>query len=176
MERLIEKAPSGEYTFIDYLDDDGFENRDIPIKVKIIFKEKKALVDFSGSASQVKGCVNAPKAVTCSAVYYVFLSLLNTIGEYPINHGCFKPIEIITKLTIIVSATYPSAVAGGNVETSQRIVDVLLGALSKAFPELIPASSCGTMNNLLGKVNLFVERGDKIIIETPGGGGWRKEE
>lgn len=164
MEKIIEKAPSGEYSFIDYLDDDGLEEKDIPIKVKVIFKEKKVIVDFSESASQVKGCVNAPKAVTHSAVYYVFLSLLNTLGEYPINQGCFRPIKIITKPATIVSATYPSAVAGGNVETSQRIVDVLLGALSKAFPDLIPSAGCGTMNNIaIGN--------DKIAYyETIGGG------
>ncbi|PMP67389.1 MAG: 5-oxoprolinase [Thermodesulfobacterium geofontis] len=164
MEKIIEKAPPEEYSFTDYLDDDGLEEKDIPIKVKIIFKGKKVIVDFSESASQVKGCVNAPKAVTHSAVYYVFLSLLNTLGEYPINQGCFRPIEIITKPATIVSATYPSAVAAGNVETSQRIVDVLLGALSKAFPNLIPSASCGTMNNIaIGNERI-------AYYETIGGG------
>ncbi len=148
METLLEKAEDGEYCFTDYLDDDGLEEKDIPIKVKVVIKGKKVVVDFSESAYQVKGSINAPKAVTHSAVYYVFLSLLNTLGEYPVNEGCFRPIEILTKPGTIVSATYPSAVAGGNVETSQRIVDVLLGALVSAFPELIPSASCGTMNNI----------------------------
>ena len=79
MEKILEKVPPGNYSFTDYLDDDGLEEENIPIKVEIRFKEKKAIVDFSKSASQVKGCVNAPKAVTYSAVYYVFLSLLNTL-------------------------------------------------------------------------------------------------
>lgn len=164
MEKILEKVPPGNYSFIDYLDDDGLEEENIPIKVEIRFKEKKAIVDFSKSASQVKGCVNAPKAVTYSAVYYVFLSLLNTLGEYPINQGCFRPIEIITKPGTIVSATYPSAVAAGNVETSQRIVDTLLGALSQAFPDLIPSASCGTMNNIAIGNEKFA------YYETIGGG------
>jgi len=164
MEKILEKVPPGNYSFTDYLDDDGLEEENIPIKVEIRFKEKKAIVDFSKSASQVKGCVNAPKAVTYSAVYYVFLSLLNTLGEYPINQGCFRPIEIITKPGTIVSATYPSAVAAGNVETSQRIVDTLLGALSQAFPDLIPSASCGTMNNIAIGNEKFA------YYETIGGG------
>ena len=164
MEKILEGAPPGNYSFIDYLDDDGLEEENIPIEVEIRFKEKKAIVDFSKSASQVKGCVNAPKAVTYSAVYYVFLSLLNTLGEYPINQGCFRPIEIITKPGTIVSATYPSAVAAGNVETSQRIVDTLLGALSQAFPDLIPSASCGTMNNIAIGNEKFA------YYETIGGG------
>ena len=164
MEKILEKVPPGNYSFIDYLDDDGLEEENIPIEVEIRFKEKKAIVDFSKSASQVKGCVNAPKAVTYSAVYYVFLSLLNTLGDYPINQGCFRPIEIITKPGTIVSATYPSAVAAGNVETSQRIVDTLLGALSQAFPDLIPSASCGTMNNIAIGNEKFA------YYETIGGG------
>lgn len=164
MEKLIEKAPPGEYSFTDYLDDDGLNEKDIPIKVRVIFKRKRVIVDFSESASQVKGCINAPKAVTHSAVYYVFLSLLNTIGDYPINQGCFRPIEIVIKPATIVSAIYPSAVAGGNVETSQRIVDALLGALSQAFPDMIPSASCGTMNNIaIGNEKI-------AYYETVGGG------
>ncbi|MDF2953853.1 MAG: N-methylhydantoinase B/oxoprolinase/acetone carboxylase [Thermodesulfobacterium sp.] len=164
MEKLLEKAPSGEFSFVDYLDDDGFREKDIPIKVKIVFEKNKVIVDFSESAPQVKGCINATKAVTHSAVYYVFLSLLNTIGAYPVNEGCFRPIKIITKSGTVVSATYPSAVAAGNVETSQRIVDVLLGALSGAFRDLIPSASCGTMNNIaIGNENF-------AYYETIGGG------
>jgi len=164
MEVLLEKIPKGVYEFTDYLDDDGYGTEDIPIKVKVEIKDKKAIVDFRENISQVKGGVNAPKAVTHSAVYYVFLSLLNTLGEYPINHGCFKPIEILTKEGTIVDAVYPSAVAGGNVETSQRIVDVILGALSQALPDLIPAASCGSMNNIA------IGNEEFAYYETIGGG------
>jgi len=164
METLLEKIPEGTYEFTDYLDDDGCGTEDIPICVKLTFSGKKVVVDFSESGSQVKGSVNAPKAVTHAATYYVFLSLLNTVGEYPVNQGCFRPIEIITKEGTIVDAVYPAAVAGGNVETSQRIVDVILGALSQALPELIPAASCGSMNNIaIGNENF-------AYYETIGGG------
>lgn len=164
MNNLLKSAPSGIYTFTDYLDDDGLEIKDIPLTVVINLKNEEVLVDFSQSAPQVKGCLNAPLSVTYSAVYYVFLSLLNTLGEYPINHGCFKPIKIITKKGTILDPLPPCAVAGGNVETSQRIVDVLLGALASAFPELVPAASCGTMNNIAIGNESFA------YYETIGGG------
>jgi len=164
MKELLRKVKEGSYEFTDYLDDDGVSEEKIPIVVKVKFEKGEAEVDFSRSAKQVKGSVNAPRAVTCSAVYYVFLSLLNTIGEYPVNAGCFKPIKIITEPGTIVDAVYPSAVAGGNVETSQRIVDVLLGALVSAFPELIPAGSCGSMNNIA------IGNEEFAYYETIGGG------
>ena len=164
MESFLEKVPKGSYEFTDYLDDAGCGIEDIPIHVKVSFRNKKVVVDFRKSASQVKGCVNAPRAVTQAAVYYVFLCLLNTLGEYPFNQGCFRPIEILTEKGTIVDAVYPAAVAAGNVETSQRIVDTLLGALSQALPELIPAASCGSMNNIaIGNDNF-------AYYETIGGG------
>ncbi len=164
MKALLENASPGSYSFTDYLDDDGLENEDIPITVEVTFKNGEVLVDFSQSPSQVKGCVNASRAVTYSAVYYVFLSLLNTLGDYPINQGCFKPIKIITKPGTIVDPLPPCPVAGGNVETSQRIVDVLLGALASAFPQIIPAASSGTMNNIAIGNESFA------YYETIGGG------
>jgi len=148
MRSLLREIPKAKSEFEDFLDDDGVGTKDIAIRVRVEVLEDEVIVDFSKSDPQVRGCVNAPVAVTQSCVYYVFLCLLNTKGEYPINHGCFKPIKIITKSGTIVDAEYPSAVAGGNVETSQRIVDAILGALSEVVPELIPAASCGSMNNI----------------------------
>ncbi len=164
MQELIKSLPEGVYSFEDYLDDDGCGTEDILIKAQIIIKDNKIVVDFRGSAPQVKGSINAPRAVTEAAVYYVFLCLLNTLGDFPINHGCFSPIEIITEPGTVVDAVYPAAVSGGNVETSQRIVDVLLGALSSACPELIPAASCGSMNNVAIGNDSFA------YYETIGGG------
>jgi len=164
MENIIKKIPEGTYEFQDYLDDDGCGREDILIKVKLTIKEKEVIVDFSESDSQVRGSINAPKAVTQSATYYVFLSLLNSIGEYPINQGCFRPIKILTKSGTVVDAEYPAPVAGGNVETSQRVVDVVLGALSKAIPELIPSASCGSMNNIA------IGNEEFAYYETIGGG------
>jgi len=167
---LIKNLPQGKYSFTDYLDDDGIDAKNITISVEVEIKNKNVRVDFSKSASQVKGSVNAPRAVTEAAVYYVFLSLLNTIGDYPINHGCFSPISILTKPATVVDAQYPAAVAAGNVETSQRIVDVLLGALANALPNLIPAASCGTMNNIaIGGIH--PKTGEEFTYyETIGGG------
>jgi N-methylhydantoinase B len=105
------------------------------------------VVDFSGSASQVRGSVNAVYAVTRAAVHYVFRALIGL--DIPSNSGCLVPIEIIAPPGTVVNATSPAAVAAGNVETSQRITDVVLGALAQASPDRVPAASQGTMNNLV---------------------------
>jgi len=107
-----------------------------------------AVVDFTGSAPQCPGNVNAVEAIAISAVYYVFRSLVKE--DVPATSGLLRPIKVIAPGGTIVNATLPAAVAGGNVETSQRITDVVLGALSKAAPELIPAASSGTMTGAEG--------------------------
>ena len=145
--KLLADLPDGTYTFEDYLDNDGVNEQPVLISVEITIQDEHAIVDFSSSAEQQKGSVNAVYAITLSAVYYVFRCLLNL--DVPNNSGCLVPIEVIARPGSVVNAAFPAPVAGGNVETSQRIVDVLLGALSKACPELIPAASQGTMNNLI---------------------------
>lgn len=144
--KLIAEIPDGKYCYRDYLDDDGFKDTLIPISVEITISGDKAIVDFSGSAQQQIGNVNAVFAITLSCVHYVFRCLINL--DVPNNSGCMIPIEVIAPEGSIVNSTSPSAVAGGNVETSQRIVDVLLGALSMACPDKVPAASQGTMNNV----------------------------
>ena len=168
MKRFIESLPDGKYSFTDYIEDDGIKNKDIKISVNIEIKEDKAVVDFSKSDFQVEGSVNAVKAITTSAVFYVFRSLINQ--NIPTNAGCLRPIEIITKEGTVVNAKFPSAVSAGNVETSQRIVDVLLGALSEVLPDKIPAASQGTMNNItVGGIN--PENNEPFTYyETIGGG------
>ena len=143
---LIESIPDGVYRFTDRLDDNGVADLPVPITVAVTIHGDSASVDFSGSAPQQAGSVNAVLAITLSAVYYVFRCLLGL--DVPNNSGCLIPIEVIAPPGTVVNALSPAPVAGGNVETSQRIVDVLLGALSKACPEKIPAASQGTMNNL----------------------------
>ena len=145
--KLIQGIPNGEYEFNDYLDDDGFNDSTVEIKVKIKISNDHVVVDFNGTASQQQGSVNAVYAITLSAVYYVFRCLLGL--DIPNNSGCLRPIDVIAPEGTVVNAKHPAPVAGGNVETSQRIVDVLLGALAKAVPEKIPAASQGTMNNIL---------------------------
>ena len=144
--RLISDLPNGKFSFADYLDNNGVTNEEIIIKVTITIEDDAAQVDFTGSAPQQEGSVNAVYAITLSAVNYVFRSLIGL--DVPNNSGCLIPIQIIAPTGTIVNAVHPAPVAGGNVETSQRIVDVLLGALAQACPERIPAASQGTMNNV----------------------------
>ncbi|MGZ5479086.1 MAG: hydantoinase B/oxoprolinase family protein [Candidatus Aminicenantales bacterium] len=146
LRQTLREVPDGEYAFADQLDDDGISDRPIRIAVRITVRGDRAVVDFAGSAPQTSGGVNANFAVTCSAVLYVFRSLVEE--DIPFNTGLMRPLEIRAPKGSIVNAEFPAACAGGNVETSQRIVDVLLGALAKALPGRIPAASQGTMNNI----------------------------
>jgi N-methylhydantoinase B len=136
----------GDYTFSDVLDDDGQGNRDIIIKVRVSFTDGEITVDFTGSAQQVAGNINCPLSVTAAAVYYVFRCLMP--AQTPACAGSFRHISIIAPEQTMLNACYPAAVAAGNVETSTRIVDVVLGALAQVMPERIPAASHGSMNNL----------------------------
>jgi len=146
MHHAIATIPDGDYKAVDALDDDGVSDTPVPIQVKISIAGSRARVDFSGSAPQVAGPVNAVEAITVSAVSYVFRCLLG--DDVPASAGLMKPIEVIAPPGTVVNAVHPASVAGGNVETSQRIVDVLFKALAQALPDKIPAASQGTMNNL----------------------------
>jgi N-methylhydantoinase B len=146
MRHAIGAIPNGSYFGEDALDDDGVTNREVPIKVKITIKGQQALVDFTGSSPQVSGPINAVEAITVSAVSYVFRCLL--AGDVPASAGLMSPIKVVAPKGTVVNARHPASVAGGNVETSQRTVDVLFKALANALPNKIPAASQGTMNNL----------------------------
>ena len=146
MRATIAGIPDGAYEAEDVLDNDGVSENEIPIRVRISIKGDRATVDFTGSAAQVAGGVNAVEAITVSAVSYCFRCLIG--GDVPASAGLIEPIEVIAPRGTIVNALPPSSVAGGNVETSQRIVDVVFKALSQAIPDRIPAASQGTMNNL----------------------------
>ena len=146
MRHTIAAIPDGSYEAEDALDDDGVEDRAVPIRVRVTIKGERAWIDFTGSAPQVIGAINAVEAITVSAVSYVFRCLIG--GEVPASAGLMEPIEVIAPRGTVVNANPPASVAGGNVETSQRIVDVLFKALAKALPDRIPAASQGTMNNL----------------------------
>jgi len=143
---LIQSIPQGVYEFEDALEDDGFGNGLLPIRARVTIGGGEATVDFTGTAPQTEGPVNAVEAITWSAVLYVFRCLLPS--EVPANEGCLAPIRLIAPEGTLVNARPPAAVAAGNVETSQRIVDVLFGALAGALQERIPAASSGTMNNI----------------------------
>jgi N-methylhydantoinase B/oxoprolinase/acetone carboxylase alpha subunit len=142
----IRRLPEGRYEFTDFLDGDGVSHRPVKIHVAVTLERGAALVDFSGSDPQVEGPVNANYAIAVSATMYVFRCLI--AEDVPYTAGLMRPIRIIAPEGSVVNARPPAAMAGGNVETSQRITDVLLGALAQAAPERIPAASSGTMNNL----------------------------
>lgn len=171
-ETLTRKAltgiPSGEYRFSDIMDEDGVEGKEIPIVCNAIVDDGEITFDFTGTASQSDGCINAPLAVTESAALYVVRCLSGF--HIPSNDGCRRPITIIAPKDSLVNASPSGAVSGGNVETSQRIVDVLLGCLAQAIPATIPAASQGTMNNLLIGGKNPISHTSYVYYETIGGG------
>jgi len=170
MRAFLRTIPPGRYQAEDFLDDDGVEDKPVRIAVTIHIgassKKKSSVetrlamspasrrkkqsdqvtIDFTGSDPQVQGAINAVEAITYSACFYVFRCLLRE--DVPATSGLMRPIRVIAPSGTVVNAKPPAAVAGGNVETSQRIVDVLLKALAQAIPDRIPAAASGTMNNL----------------------------
>jgi N-methylhydantoinase B/oxoprolinase/acetone carboxylase alpha subunit len=142
----IAGIPDGEYAFEDRLDDDGFGADPIAIRVRVRIAGDAAVVDFTGSDPQTAGGVNANFAITLSATLYAFRCLVREEVLY--NAGIGRVVRVVAPEGTIVNAVRPSAVAGGNVETSQRITDVVLGALAQALPDRLPAASQGTMNNV----------------------------
>ena len=148
MQNVLASLPAGKWTAEDFLDDDGVLPGPIAIRVTITTdpKRRRAIVDFAGTDPQVPGSINAVYAITWSAVFYVFRCLLPP--EAVATAGLMRPIKVLAPEGSIVNALPPAAVAGGNVETSQRIVDTLMRALAPALPGRVPAASSGTMNNL----------------------------
>src|SRR5580700_622682 len=163
------QVPPGTYRAEDFLDNDGISDKPVKIAVTVsvwgrvgartersrrdpatsrrpVATKPLVTVDFTGSDPQVEGSINAVEAITYSACFYVFRCLL--AEDVPATAGLMRPIQVIAPAGTIVNARPPAAVAGGNVETSQRIVDVLLRALAQAVPDRIPAAASGTMNNL----------------------------
>jgi N-methylhydantoinase B/oxoprolinase/acetone carboxylase alpha subunit len=168
MRSAIRRLPRGRYHFEDALDSDGITDRPVKIKVTVTVHGERATIDFTGSDPQTEGSVNANYAVAVSATTYVFRCLVRE--EIPYTAGVMRPLEVIAPSGSVVSANPPSAMAAGNVETSQRITDVVLGALSKAAPDLIPAASSGTMNNLTFGGTDPVRRQPFAYYETVAGG------
>ncbi|MFZ0544568.1 MAG: hydantoinase B/oxoprolinase family protein [Candidatus Promineifilaceae bacterium] len=146
----IQQIPNGVYHFLDFLDNDGQSEQPIPIMVAVTIEGDEMTADFTGTAPAVSGNLNAVPAIVESAVAYCLrclaLALLET--SLPMNQGAFEPLTVIIEPGSLLNPHPPHAVAAGNVETSQRIVDVVFGALAQALPNLVPAASQGTMNNL----------------------------
>ena len=145
---LIRKIPENHrVSYTDYMDNDGVKDEPVGITAEVERKGEQLIVDYSKTDPQVEGNINAPFAVTFSATYYILRCLVSR--EYATNHGLYEPLKIITKEGTLVHPIPPAGVAAGNVETSQRITDVMLGAFSQLFPEEVPAASSGTMNNII---------------------------
>ena len=166
--RAIAKIPDGRYEVTDYMDDDGLSQELVPITVAITVAGEEMTIDFTGTSPQRPGCINAPVAVTSSACLYVVRCLLDE--QAPANQGCFRPLNIITPLGTLVNPEPQRGVAAGNVETSQRITDVLFGALAQALPDVIPAASQGTMNNMIIGGHDPVRNKPFVYYETIAGG------
>ncbi len=171
-ERLATSAlsdlPNGCYQFDDYLDDDGAGQHNIKIAVTISIEDGNVDVDFSGTHPQVMGNVNCPLSVAAAAVFYVFRCLMPPYT--PACAGTFATITLKANKGCLLDAERPAAVAAGNVETSTRIVDVVLGALAQAIPHRIPSASHGSMNNVAMGAEATKDSMRWDYYETIGGG------
>ncbi|MBV8673456.1 MAG: hydantoinase B/oxoprolinase family protein, partial [Acidobacteriaceae bacterium] len=177
-ERLVRaelrKMPAGTFTAEDWMDDDGVTGTPHKIAVELQFNpENPSLhVDFTGSSPQTAGSINAVRAITLSACFYMLRCLLSE--DAPATAGILRPLTLVTIPGTIVDALPPAPVAAGNVETSQRIVDVLLRALAQAVPERVPAASAGTMSNLtIGGIDPRTREPFTYYETTAGGMGAR---
>jgi len=162
---VLQQIPAGEYVFSDVMDDDGVGTFDISIKLTLRVHSTAIEAIFDGTSNQVDGNINCPLSVAAAAVFYVFRCLMP--AGTPACAGAFRPIQLSAPVGSVVNAVQPAAVAAGNVETSTRITDIVLGALAQAIPERIPAASHGSMNNIaMGSM------GDQPwdYYETMGGG------
>ena len=186
----IAQMPDGFYTFRDELDDDGSGTTGVPpglhlgdhvgqqrtgnpeqgpeIVVSVTVDGDRMIVDFTGSSPSVPGPMNAVAAIAESATWYVVRCIVG--DDVPVNSGTFAPVTIIVPRSSILDADPPHAVAGGNVETSQRVVDALMGAMSMALPDLIPAASQGSMNNVAIGGYDATQDSYYAYYETVGGG------
>jgi N-methylhydantoinase B len=169
----IRDLPDGTYTARDVLEGDGVlehqsgvdpQDVEIPIETSVTVDGDEILVDFEGTADQVPGNLNAPFAVAKSAVYFVVRCV--TDPEIPPNQGCYDPVTLRVPEGSLLNPDLPAAVVGGNVETSQRVTDVVLAAFAEAVPNRVPAGGQGTMNNLI----VGSRTGSFTYYETIGGG------
>ncbi len=166
MRRAISQAPDGEYVGLDYLEAIPPEGRDAEIRVKVVKQGETLLFDYTGTSPQVDAPYNAPLGVTVSGIYFTLISVF--AKGIAVNDGCFRPVSLVVPEGCLLNPRRPAPVAGGNVETSQRNVDVLMRAFAQMLPGRIPAASQGTMNNVaVGGVHNGVPW---TFYETIGGG------
>lgn len=159
MRAAIGALPDGRFVFEDAME---WREADLPVVVAVTIDGAELTADFSGTSPQIAGNINAVSAVTRSCLYYAVR--VATDPTIPANGGCYRPLQLHAPAGSLVNARPPAAVAAGNVETSQRIADTLLGALAQAAPDRVPAAGQGTMNNVL------IGNDDFAYYETLGGG------
>jgi len=145
--RLLSRLPRGRFSFADVMDGDGLGSGPLPVRVTLTLGGGRVRADFTGTSPQAAGPVNAVRAVTTAAVLYVVRCVLGE--DVAVNDGLLRTIQVVAPESSLVNPRPPAAVGAGNVETSQRIVDTVLGAFARALPGRLPAASSGTMNNLL---------------------------
>ncbi len=168
MRAAIRRLPDGEYTFEDFLDDDGVSDEPVRIRVAVTVRDDTLTADFTGSSRQVLGPLNARIGAARSAVYYVCKMMLDP--ELPTCAGAYRPVRVVAPEGSILQARFPAAIGNANILTDQRIVDVLLGALHAAAPERVCAACSGEMNLVnLGGID---DRTGQYFnyVETYGGG------
>jgi N-methylhydantoinase B len=158
----IRELPDGEHEAEDFMEGDGITDDDISIRATVTIQDDSMTIDFAGTADQVRGNINCPLPVTRSACYFALRVLLPK--DILANAGTYAPLEIKAPEGSLVNARYPAAVVAGNVETSNRIADTVLAALSGFAPEDVPAQGQGTMNNTI------IGGGGWTYYETIGGG------
>ena len=168
MRAELAELPDGEFAFADTLDDDGRGTEDLSVCATVTVDGDAVAVDFAGTAPQTEGPINAVRAVTASATYYAVRCV--TDPDIPPNHGCYRPITVEAPSGTIVNPEPPAAVVGGNLETSQRVTDVVLGALGEAVPKRVTAAGQGTMNNVTFGGTDPRDSSPYAFYETQGGG------
>jgi N-methylhydantoinase B len=167
MRAELEAIPDGVYTASDWMEDTGSGSEPAKISVKVTVEGDSIEFDYSGTARQVEGPVNAPLGVTISGIYFTLISV--TDPTIPVNDGCFRPVSLHIPYGCMMNPKRPAPVAGGNVETSQRNTDVLMKAFAQAIPSKVPAAGPGTMSN----ISIGGQREDGsswAFYETIGGG------
>ena len=169
----ISKMHEGSYSAEDYLENTGTSDEKVKIKAAITIEKDQLIVDYAGTDKQVDGPVNAVLGVTLSGVYYVLRCV--TDPSIPMNDGCYRPVKVLAPEGTVMNPTSPAPVAGGNVETSQRNVDVLLKVFAQIVPEKVCAACQGTMNNVaVGGINPENGKAWTFYETIAGGFGGRK--
>jgi N-methylhydantoinase B len=165
--KALKELPPGIYTFTDYLEGDGLTADPIRITATVTIGEEGLKVDFTGTSPQVRGPVNATRGVTLACVYYAVKAVCDP--ELPASEGIAYPLTVITPPGTLVNPTFPAPVAHANINTAQRIADVVFGALAQAVPERVAAAGTGSMSNFA--IGGLDGRGRYYsYIETYGGG------